>query len=201
LIVGLGNPGAAYAQTRHNAGVMALEAVAERWRARWQGGLFRLRLPAALSWSRSVQGHLVRLARPHTFMNESGSAVRQLLRRLRVVPADCLVLCDDVNLPLGQLRLRAEGSAGGHHGLESIIQALETEQFPRLRLGIGRQEMPEQLTEFVLGRFTTDEQPRAREMVERAVAVCETWTVRGIAAAMNPSTRPRQGRGLAQGES
>jgi hypothetical protein len=119
----------------------------------------------------------------------SPRAVGRLLRHLRVAPADCLILCDDVNLPLGRLRLRADGSAGGHHGLESVIEALGTEEFPRLRLGIGLQEMPQELTDFVLGRFTPEEQPRVREAIARAVAVCETWTVRGIAAAMNLSNR------------
>ncbi|MBI4354970.1 MAG: aminoacyl-tRNA hydrolase [Candidatus Omnitrophica bacterium] len=175
LIVGLGNPGPAYARTRHNAGAMVVAALAAQWRVTWQRGLTGWRLSAALSAPVARQGQSVRLARPRTFMNASGVAVRRLLRHLRLTPEDCLIICDDVNLPFGRLRLRAAGSAGGHRGLASVLDTLGTEAVPRLRIGVGAAPLPKDLSDYVLGPFAPSQQARLREVIARAAEACETW--------------------------
>ncbi len=123
----------------------------------------------------------IRLLMPLTMMNEAGEA----LRMVDAAREDLLIVCDDVNLPLGTLRLRAEGGAGGHHGLVSCLEALGTEQVPRLRLGVGAPDMPRDLTGFVLSPFRSHERPLVTGMVAQALEACEAWVAEGIAAAMN----------------
>ncbi len=177
LIVGLGNPGRSYEQTRHNVGFDLLDRIARRGgvefqsKPRWQAHLARL-----------ADGTL--LLKPQTFMNLSGRAVRQVADFHRWPPQRVLVAYDDIALPLGRLRLREKGSAGGHNGMRSIIEHLGTEAFPRLRIGIGSSQ-PGGLTGHVLGRFGEDE----RETLENALATAEQAVqlalARGVAAAAN----------------
>ncbi|MHB8521865.1 MAG: aminoacyl-tRNA hydrolase [Limisphaerales bacterium] len=182
LIVGLGNPGAEYAGTRHNAGFSLTERLVERWQAKWKSSAkFRARVARAVR-----DGRRLVLCEPQTFMNLSGLAVRALVDYYRVPTARLLVLVDDADLPLGELRLRARGSSGGHHGLESIAEQLSTADYPRLRLGIGRRaDGTRQITGHVLGRFNADEATILAGVLERAADQVECWLSAGIATAMS----------------
>ena len=131
----------------------------------------------------------VYLLEPLTFMNRSGEAIGPFVRRQAVPPSDVLVVCDEAQLPVGRLRLRAEGSAGGHHGLESVIAALGTEAFPRLRIGVGRQPLPEDLAGFVLGRWTTEEWARIETALPYVVDACGELAMGNVVAADNAITR------------
>lgn len=129
-------------------------------------------------------------------MNASGEAVRAAATRWRVAPQDLLLVCDDVNLPLGRLRLRPKGSDGGHHGLASCLEALGAEEVPRLRVGIGVEPLPKDLTEFVLSPFRKAERSCLERALERAVEACEVWIEEGIHAAMNhANAKPQERRG------
>lgn len=183
LIVGLGNDGAPYDGTRHNVGWDVVRAVAARHKTVWKTHTAsRRRVARSGDWR---AGHeTVRLLLPLTLMNASGDAVA-LAPRWGIEPHEVLLLCDDVNLPLGQLRLRAGGSDGGHHGLASCLAALGTDAVPRLRIGVGRERLPNELTNFVLSRFDADERPLIAAAMTRAVEACEAWVERGIETAMN----------------
>mgnify|MGYP001365156654 CR=1 FL=1 len=159
-VVGLGNPTPAHAGSRHNVGYAVLDAVAVAHGVRWRRYWWR-----AYWLARQRQGDLL-LCKPATFMNRSGAAVTQLYRRHALAPAQLLVVYDDMDLPLGALRVRAAGSAGGHKGMQSVLTALGTEQVPRLRLGIGPGSGDP--IAHVLGRFTPEEQPRADRMITTA---------------------------------
>src|SRR5438045_2657184 len=154
IIAGLGNPGAQYARTRHNIGFMAVDKLAEDWRAGWTTeSKFAVRLARVDRDERRVL-----LCQPQTYMNASGEAVGALASFYRVEPQNLLVVLDDADLPFGTVRLRPEGSSGGHHGLESIQQHLGTIQFARLRLGIGRNDpVSREITDYVLSQFRKDE--------------------------------------------
>jgi len=182
LIAGLGNPGRGYAGTRHNIGFMLVEQLAARWRAPWVlEKKFRSRL-ARMEWA----GKRVVLCQPQTFMNASGEAVAALSGFYRLAPAQMLVVVDDADLPLGQIRLRADGSSGGHHGLESVEAQLGTREYPRLRLGIGRREDDgRQISQYVLERFAAAERPAVAEVLNRAGQQVECWLNAGLKQAMN----------------
>ena len=179
LIVGLGNPGREYEDTRHNLGFRVTGELAGRHRvamkthARWKARAVKV----------PDLGEGVLLAQPTTFMNLSGWAVRELAAFHKIVPADLLIVYDDADLPLGRLRLRASGSAGGHNGLKSIIQELGTDEFPRLRIGVGRQGG--ELKSHVLGRFSIEEEAQIDEAVKRAADAAEVFVADGILTAMN----------------
>jgi PTH1 family peptidyl-tRNA hydrolase len=188
LIVGLGNPGAQYARTRHNIGWLVLDELARRYGitidrkncdARIGGGAF---MDAAGATK-------VLLAKPQTFMNLSGKAVQALLRYYNIDRSKLIVVTDDLNLNLGRLRLRASGSDGGHNGLKSINQMLGGNNYARLRFGIGepaRDERQERGTaDFVLRPFAPDEWPAIESAIARAADCIEVWAQRGIEAAMN----------------
>lgn len=184
LIVGLGNPGAEYARTRHNAGFLVAERLAERWRAGWTyEKKFNARVASAARGERRAL-----LCEPLTYMNSSGEAVGAVVGFYRVPLARVLVVVDDADLPLGELRLRPGGGSGGHHGLESIEQHLGTQEYARLRVGIGRQggarEMRE-ITGYVLGRFSSTEAALADKVITVASDQAETWLEAGIQKAMN----------------
>jgi PTH1 family peptidyl-tRNA hydrolase len=181
LIVGLGNPGAEYAGTRHNAGFLLVEKLAQRWRAGW-----KLEKKFNARVARSMHGaSQVVLAQPQTFMNLSGEAVGSLLRFYRV-PADrLLVVVDDADLPLGQIRLRERGRSGGHHGLESIEGHLGNLDFARLRLGIGRWDGAREISGFVLGKFGPSETGLLQKVLGVAGDQTECWLTLGIQKAMN----------------
>ena len=179
LIVGLGNPGREYEHTRHNVGFQVAEELAQR---------YDVTLKSRPSWKARVAkiaeiDEGVLLAEPTTFMNLSGWAVREITAFHKLSPSDVLVVVDDADLPLGRLRLRTSGSAGGHNGLKSIIQELGTVEFPRLRVGVGRQAG--ELKNHVLGRFSVDERARIDAAVKRAADAAELFAKENILAAMN----------------
>jgi PTH1 family peptidyl-tRNA hydrolase len=180
IIVGLGNPGLRYRQTRHNLGFMVVNRVAEERGLRFRRGRFK---------STQAEGEIgkeqVLLVRPMTFMNLSGVCVASVVREQGCEPSQVLVVCDDVNLDLGKLRLRRSGTAGGHKGLESVIQQLRNQQFPRLRVGIGQPPAGMEMMRYVLSPFRREERLIAGETIERAAQAVETWVCYGIDEAMN----------------
>jgi PTH1 family peptidyl-tRNA hydrolase len=188
LVVGLGNPGREYEGTRHNIGFAALDRLAEKlgcsFRSKW-------RFSAHVAEAATGEAGKITLAKPRTFMNRSGSAVQALLSWLKLEPQHLLVVVDDADLPLGQIRLRLSGGSGGHNGLRSIIEALGgNEEFARLRIGIGRTApVGTDITGHVLGRFG----PEEREVVDKAVATAveamECCLRDGLTEAMNQFNR------------
>jgi peptidyl-tRNA hydrolase, PTH1 family len=180
IVAGLGNPGPKYDRTRHNVGYRVIEELSQRLAA----GKPRLRFDATLAEG-NLGGEKVLLASPQTYMNESGRSVRQLVDFYGLQLSDLLVVCDDFNLELARLRMRSGGSAGGQKGLADIIRKLATEEFPRLRIGIGRP--PEQMdaADFVLSKFKRSEQNTIDDAVVRAAEGVELWIRAGIGPAMN----------------
>ena len=180
LIVGLGNPDRRYRRTRHNVGWDVIERLARRW---------GVTLDQEDGWARvgstKVGRHRILLAKPQTYVNRSGVAVADLLRRHRVRVEDLLVIADDLDLPSGRLRLRGAGSHGGHNGLRSIIEALGRDDFPRLRVGIGRPPAGVDPAEFVLTPFREDEDGVMQAALDRAADAVETVLREGLPAAMN----------------
>jgi len=179
LIVGLGNPGPRYADTRHNVGFMLLDRLARR-----HGIEVTRRQCTALTGLGTISGERVCLAKPQTFMNLSGEAVACLCRFFKIVPSDLLIVYDDRDLPLGRIRIRQRGSAGGHRGVESIIDRLGTSDFPRLRIGIGRPQQMEAV-QHVLTSFSTDEWPAIEGALDRAADAVEVALAEGLETAMN----------------
>jgi PTH1 family peptidyl-tRNA hydrolase len=186
LIVGLGNPGAKYAHHRHNIGFRILEALARR-----HGLTFsREKRAQAQVAEGEIEGHRVLLAKPQTFMNRSGRAVGRLVRA-RDIPLDgLLVVYDDLDLPLGRLRLRPEGGTGGHKGMASIGEVLGNQAFARLRVGIARPPAHQDPAEYVLESFEPEELPIVSTVVARAAEAIECWLTEGITAAMDLYNRP-----------
>jgi PTH1 family peptidyl-tRNA hydrolase len=181
LIVGLGNPGSDYSRTRHNAGFDLVELLAKRWRAEWSfGKKFNARLARA-----EFAGRKVLLCEPQTYMNASGDAVGSVVDFYRIAVKQLLVVVDDADLPLGEIRLRPAGSSGGHHGLESIEQRLGIRDYARLRIGIGRQPGARQISNYVLGRFSSTEAAAAAKVLDVASRQAETWLEAGIQTAMS----------------
>lgn len=182
LIVGLGNPGARYAQTRHNVGFQLLNRLAERWRAGWK---LEKKFQASLAQA-EWQGQTLLLVQPQTFMNSSGEAVGPVANFYRVPLARMLVAVDDADLPLGEIRLRARGSSGGHHGLESVEQHVGSQAFARLRIGIGRTaDGRREITDYVLAPFAEAEAPVLEAVLAAAAAQVECWVADGLEKAMN----------------
>jgi len=182
LIAGLGNPGREYAGTRHNIGFMLVEQLAAQWQGTWVAeSKFSARLARV-----ERDGRKVILCQPQTYMNLSGEAVAALGRFYQLPAARMLVAVDDADLPLGHIRLRTEGSSGGHHGLESVERLLGTREYPRLRLGIGRRAADDRrITDYVLGRFEGPEREIVEEVLRRAARQIECWLSAGITEAMN----------------
>ncbi len=182
IIVGLGNPGTEYEETRHNVGYRVLDELARRWKKQFRPGRGEYLILTAADGGRDV--HLVK---PLTYMNNSGLAVAEVLERFDASPGALLVVADDFQIPLGTLRLRRQGSDGGHNGLYSIIYHLQSDAFPRLRCGIGREMMPpkREMASFVLSPFEPGEADAARQMTERAADAVATTLHAGLAAAMN----------------
>ena len=188
LVVGLGNPGKEYDGTRHNIGFMVLERLAEKldcsFRSKW-------RFSAQVAEAAAGDAGKVVLAKPKTFMNRSGSAVNALLNWLKIEPVQLLVVVDDADLPLGQIRLRTSGGSGGHNGLRSIIEALGgNEEFARLRVGIGRSAPAgADITGHVLGRFAPAEREAAEQAIVAAMEAVECCLRDGLTEAMNRFNR------------
>ena len=183
LIVGLGNPGKEYADTRHNVGFRAVEELARRARLTWE----RPRLKAEQSRG-TIAGREVVLAKPQTYMNLSGASVAQLVRWYKTPLDQLLIIHDDLDLPFGQLRLRAEGSGGGQNGMGSIIQQLGTNSIHRLKIGIGRPNWGD-AKDYVLTRFTKDQAAELPAVIGRAADAAELWLAEGILPAMNEYNR------------
>jgi PTH1 family peptidyl-tRNA hydrolase len=186
LIVGLGNPGAEYAGTRHNVGFEVIEVLARRHGiplTTRRSLLARRNFKAEYGEGR-IAGQRVILARPMTYMNLSGEAVSALARFYKIAPQDVLVILDDVALPLGQLRLRYKGSAGGHNGLNDILHRLHTQEVPRLRIGVGASK-PGDMIGHVLSRFRKEELPTIQAAYETAADAVECALTEGFEMAMN----------------
>ena len=178
LIVGLGNPGADYAKTRHNAGFLLVEKLAEKWKSSWtKERKFQARV------ARAEHGKVL-LAEPQTFMNLSGESVGALVKFYQLPMEKILVVVDDADLPLGEIRLRPGGGSGGHHGLESVTQHLGAKTYARLRVGIGRKNEARQITGHVLGKFSAAENALLEKVLERAAGQLECWLSAGLQKAM-----------------
>lgn len=181
LIVGLGNPGADYARTRHNAGFLLVEKLAGQWKANWKNERkFQARVSRVEHDDRTVL-----LAEPQTFMNLSGESVGALVRFYQLPLKQLLVVVDDADLPLGEIRLRPGGGTGGHHGLESIMQHIGSREYARLRIGIGRKDNLRQITGHVLGKFSSDEAALLEKVLDRTARQLECWLADGIQKAMS----------------
>jgi len=181
LIVGLGNPGADYAKTRHNAGFLLVEQLAARWQAGWDNE----RKFAARMAKANHSGEKILLCEPQTFMNLSGEAVAAVQQFYQLPLGNILVVVDDADLPLGEIRLRPGGGSGGHHGLESVAQHLGSKAYARLRIGIGRKHEARQITGHVLGKFSADENALLEKVLERAAGQIECWLTAGLQKAMS----------------
>jgi PTH1 family peptidyl-tRNA hydrolase len=179
VIVGLGNPGEEYANNRHNAGHMVVNAM-----AREAGVRFWSRECLASTCQVNLESKRLILVKPLTFMNRSGDAVWLLQSKYRIAPQDLLVVLDDLSLPFGRLRIRERGTAGGHHGLESIIEAMASSEIVRLRLGIGEDSMPSEKAEFVLSDFPGERQKEVSDMIARASDAVKTILRDGVSKAM-----------------
>ncbi|MBO9371475.1 MAG: aminoacyl-tRNA hydrolase [Chloroflexi bacterium] len=180
LIIGLGNPGARYARNRHNVGARCVSRLAAA-----HGLEFSRRQKNARVARGTIGDQPVLLAVPQTFMNESGRSVAPLARFYQVTPERLLIVYDDLDLPLGAIRLRPEGSSGGHRGMRSVIEHLGTQNFPRLRIGIDRPPGQMDPADYVLQDFTPDEEPVINDAIERAIAAIQTWLTEGLEKAMS----------------
>jgi len=181
LIAGLGNPGANYANTPHNVGFDVVDLLATRLEAMWKNssGFNALVARAALS------GDSVWLVKPQTYMNLSGISLASMLRYYRGVPQNLVVVSDDADLPLGSLRIRASGGSGGHLGLASVIDALGSETFPRVRLGVGRMMSGAGLKSHVLGKFSSESQVIVSQMILAAADAVQCLVTKSLDEAMN----------------
>ncbi|MBI3318092.1 MAG: aminoacyl-tRNA hydrolase [Candidatus Omnitrophica bacterium] len=181
VVVGLGNPGSRYASSRHNVGFMVARRLARRWDVDFAQTLCESKVARG-----DAAGEAVRLVLPQTMMNRSGEAVASLLQRWRLETESVLVICDDLSLPLGKIRLRKSGSDGGHRGLRSILEKVGSEGVPRLRIGIRGAEMPSgELTPFVLEPFAAGEKRKLEGVLQLAEEAVSTWVKEGLTSAMN----------------
>jgi len=192
LVVGLGNPGRQYERTRHNVGFRVLHALRGRWRLDEGRKAFHGRLNDTRVGRDGCQTRVL-LLEPHTYMNLSGQSVRDAAAFHRVGPADVLVVLDDLALPLGRLRMRADGSAGGHNGLSDVLAALGTSAVPRLRIGIGAAPAGMDGRDFVLSAFAEDERDAIEQAIETAADAAEDWVFRGTQYVMDRYNRKADG--------
>lgn len=178
-IVGLGNPGVHYAENRHNIGFMVLDRLAAKWKAKDWFNRYQARTSRV-----EVAGGRVILAKPQTFMNNSGTSVKSIVAAYGIDPTDVLLVYDDLDLAVGQLRLRRKGSAGGHKGVLSVIARLGVEDCHRLRLGIGNPPPGVTVVDYVLGNFSQKEWQIMQDVLDIAVSAIDIWVQDGIEAAM-----------------
>jgi len=179
-VIGLGNPGKAYANTRHNVGIRCIDAISHDLGI----PLSQRRVSVVLGQGQFGQDDII-LVKPRTFMNNSGNALSYLIDRFHTPPEDLIVVYDDMSLPLGTIRLRPSGSSGGHRGIDSIIDSIGGSMFPRVRIGIGRPPFGQGDIGFVLGTFTAEEAPLVQEAVVLARDAAKGIIVNGIDWAMN----------------
>jgi peptidyl-tRNA hydrolase len=180
LIVGLGNPGREYELTRHNIGFMAIDELAKRWNISLNEQKFKGVFGAGF-----VNGEKVILLKPLTYMNLSGESIRPLMDYYKIDVEDFVVLYDDLDIPVGKLRLRMKGSAGGHNGVKSTISHLGTQEFQRISMGIDRPKNGMKVVDYVLGRFTSEEIPGVNHSIEKAADTCEEWLNKPFLQIMN----------------
>lgn len=181
LVIGLGNPGREYDHTRHNVGFEVLDELVRRTEAT----LRRSWTVPAWTGKVEIEGEGVLLVKPRTFMNRSGQAIAAMMRKRGLKPADVIVVLDDLELPCGRIRIRKQGGAGGHKGLQSVIQALGADDFVRVRVGIGPRPAGEELVEHVLARFTAEERREVEKAVEVAADAVTAVVQDGVEKAMN----------------
>ncbi|MBQ0077386.1 MAG: aminoacyl-tRNA hydrolase [Bacteroidales bacterium] len=179
LVVGLGNIGPEYAQTRHNMGFIVLDAWAQA-----SNISFSTQRYGDLA-SVSVKGRTFYLLKPSTYMNLSGKAVRYYLQKLPVTVDRCIVICDDINLPFGTIRMRKNGSDGGHNGLKNIAENIETQEYARIRLGVGHEFSAGDQCDYVLGKLSPEELEAMKSISEKLVSGIQTWAFMGAERAMN----------------
>ncbi|MBX7151795.1 aminoacyl-tRNA hydrolase [bacterium] len=181
LIAGLGNPGNRYSQTRHNAGFLVIDALAESWNCSLRAG------KGDFEYADVTAGDdRIILLKPTTYMNNSGLAVREIVKFYKIPLRDSLIICDDAALPLGKIRLRPTGSDGGQNGLKSVIYHLNSDQFPRLRIGISNSLMTQMdLADFVLSRFSKEEEPLLSKVIKTSSQAAMEFIKNGIVQAMN----------------
>ncbi len=187
IIAGLGNPGKEYENTRHNAGFMVLDALADKL-----GADISEKKHKALCGRAVIGGQKVILLKPQTFMNSSGESIRAAADYYKVEPEDILVVYDDIHLAPGQLRIRAKGSAGGHNGMKSIIAHLGTQEFPRVRVGVGEKPPRMDLVDYVLGHFSQSEKKIMEDAAKEAADAVAEAVTEGIEHAMNDHNRKRE---------
>lgn len=180
IIAGLGNPGAKYAGTRHNVGFSVIDELAERHKISMSAGKHK-----AIMGKGIIDGEKVILAMPQTYMNLSGESVRALMDFYKCTPEDLIVVYDDIDLDVGKLRIREKGSAGGHNGMKNIILHTGSQEFVRIRVGVGKKPDRMDLADYVLSRFDKDELPFMRESCTKACEAVETILSDGAVAAMN----------------
>ncbi len=180
LIAGLGNPGREYELTRHNIGFMAIDELAKRWNISLNEQKFKGVFGAGF-----VNGEKVILLKPLTYMNLSGESIRPLMDYYKIDVEDFVVLYDDLDIPVGKLRLRMKGSAGGHNGVKSTISHLGTQEFQRIRMGIDRPKNGMKVVDYILGRFTSEEIPDVNHSIEKAADACEEWLNKPFLQIMN----------------
>ena len=185
MVVGLGNPGPEYARNRHNAGFQVVDVLAERHHLTWDG--FQKRARTVMGRIAMPGGQMVRvlLGKPMTYMNVSGESVAPLAAWYKVAPENLLVVCDDLDLPIGRIRLRSGGGSGGQRGMQSIIRLVGSEAFPRLRVGIGRPPGQMDPADYVLQNFSSAQEEEMQIVRQRAADAIELWLAEGIEAAMN----------------
>jgi len=181
LIVGLGNPGLIYAGSRHNIGFTVLKSLAASLKISFK----REASVSALVGKQKVIEENIILALPQTFMNLSGVAVKALLKKFKITPEDLLVVCDDLDLELGRMKIRPTGSSAGQRGIKSIIEQIGTQDFNRLRIGIGRPKNPEDAAKYVLSGFLRKEKEMLGKIKEEAAGCCLSWAEKGITETMN----------------
>lgn len=184
IIVGLGNPGREYAGTRHNVGFDVISRLSEDYNIPLD-----FKKHKALCGKGRIEGQRVLLAQPQTFMNASGESIRELMDYYKVSKENIIIVYDDISLDVGQLRVRPKGSAGGHNGIKSIIQHMGTQEFPRVRVGVGDKPRGWDLVDYVLSRFPVSEEPIMQEAFERAAAACKVILLDGVEEAMNQFNR------------
>jgi len=187
LIVGLGNPGLLYKNSRHNIGIRVVNGLAKEYKIK-----FRRDKSALYKEGRGRrEGREFILSYPLVFMNLSGGSLASLIKKYKIQLEDLLVVCDDLDLGLGEIRIRPSGSSAGHRGIKSIIEHLKSDSFPRLRVGIGRPASKTEIKDFVLSKFKAKEAEAVSEALEEAIQCCKIWLIRGIKESMNQFNRKR----------